>query len=114
MQHYGGIDVSLESSSVCVVDASGQIVREAKIASEPDALIGWSKGLDCEITRIGLEAGPLSQWLFAGMKPAGLPVELLKTRHVRTAFKIMPVKVPGRRPQPRGRFGNGLVQTVGG
>jgi transposase len=45
-----------------------------------------------EIVRIGLEAGPLSQWLYAAMKPAGLPVELLETRHVRTAFKIMPVK----------------------
>jgi len=42
--------------------------------------------------RIGLEAGPLSQWLYAAMAKAGLAVELLETRHVRTAFKIMPVK----------------------
>ena len=44
------------------------------------------------MTRIGLEAGPLSQWLYAGMREAGLPVELLETRHVRDAFKAMPVK----------------------
>jgi transposase len=44
------------------------------------------------MARIGLEAGPLSQWLFAGLKAAGLPVELLETRHVRAAFKAMPVK----------------------
>jgi transposase len=44
------------------------------------------------VTRIGLEAGPLSQWLYAGMREAGLPVELLETRHVRDAFKAMPVK----------------------
>src|SRR5712671_8110889 len=99
MGHYAGIDVSLESSSLCVVDATGRIVREAKIASEPEALTAWLKGLGdrareggCEILRIGLEAGPLSQWLYAGMKQAGLPVELLETRHVRTAFRIMPVK----------------------
>jgi transposase len=92
MDHYAGIDVSLESSSLCVVDATGRVVREAKIASEPEALTAWLKGLGCEIIRIGLEAGPLSQWLHAGMKPAGLAVELLETRHVRTAFKIMPVK----------------------
>jgi transposase len=92
MDHYAGIDVSLESSSVCVVDAPGRIVREAKIASEPEALTGWLKGLNCEIVRIGLEAGPLSQWLYGGMKQAGLAVERLETRHVRTAFKIMPVK----------------------
>jgi transposase len=48
--------------------------------------------LNCEIVRIGLEAGPLSQWLYAAMKQAGLAVELLETRPVRTAFKIMPVK----------------------
>ena len=92
MDHYAGIDVSLESSSLCVVDAAGHIVREAKIASEPEALTAWLRGLGCEIVRIGLEAGPLSQWLYAGMKQAGLAVELLETRHVRTAFKIMPVK----------------------
>ena len=41
MDHYAGIDVSLELSSVCVVDAAGRIVREAKVASEPEALIGF-------------------------------------------------------------------------
>ena len=92
MDHYAGIDVSLEQSSVCVVDGSGKIVREAKVASEPGALIEWFRSLGVSLTRIGLEAGPLSQWLFAGMKEAGLAVELLETRHVRNAFKTMPVK----------------------
>jgi transposase len=82
----------LERSSVCVVDAQGRIVREDKVASEPAALILWFKDLGIELARIGLEAGPLSQWLYAGMSRAGLAVELLETRHVRTAFKIMPVK----------------------
>ena len=92
MEHYAGIDVSLESSSVCVVDATGRVVREAKIASEPEALVGWFRQLGVELARIGLEAGPLSQWLYAGMRDAGLAVELLETRHVRDAFKAMPVK----------------------
>src|SRR5947208_1081270 len=92
MDHYAGIDVSLEQSSVCVVDAGGKIVREAKVASEPEALIDWFGSLGFGLARIGLEAGPLSQWLFAAMKKAGLAVELLETRHVRTAFKTMPVK----------------------
>jgi len=74
------------------VDATGRVVREAKIASDPEALTAWLKNLGLEIVRIGLEAGPLSQWLYAGMQQAGLPAELLETRHVRTAFKIMPVK----------------------
>jgi transposase len=92
MDYYAGIDVSLESSSLCVVDATGRVVREAKIASEPEALTAWLKSLGLNIVRIGLEAGPLSQWLYAGMEQGGLPAELLETRHVRTAFKIMPVK----------------------
>src|SRR5690348_14944867 len=92
MEHYAGIDVSLESASICVVDASGRIMREAKVASEPEVLIGWFGGLGFAVARIGLEAGPLSQWLYAGMRDAGLPVELLETRHVRDAFKAMPVK----------------------
>jgi transposase len=90
MEHYAGIDVSLESASICVVDASGQIVREAKVASEPEVLIGWFDGLGIAVARIGLEAGPLSQWLYAGMRDVGLPVELLETRHVRAAFKATP------------------------
>jgi transposase len=92
MNYYVGIDVSLEASSVCVVDSNGKIVCESKIVSEPDALITWLKGLKLELTRIGLEAGPLSQWLYAAMRQAGLAVELLETRHVRNALKTMPMK----------------------
>lgn len=92
MDHYAGIDVSLESSSVCVVDGTGKIVREAKIASETAAIIGWFASLGLDLSRIGLEAGPLSQWLYVTMKEAGLAVELLETRHVRTALQTMPVK----------------------
>ena len=92
MKHYAGIDVSLESSSVCVVDAEGRIVREDKVASEPEALIAWFASLAAAVERVGLEAGPLSQWLYAAMAKAGVAVELLETRHVRTAFKTMPVK----------------------
>jgi transposase len=89
MNHYVGIDVSLEASSICVVDGSGKIVREAKVASEPQALIAWLVALGLGLTRVGLEAGPLSQWLYTAMRQAGLAVELLETRHVRNALKTM-------------------------
>src|ERR1700712_2830642 len=92
MEHYAGIDVSLECSSVCVVDANGKILREARVASEPEALIAWFASLGFGLERIGLEAGPLSQWLYAAMREAGLAVELLETPHVRKAFEAMPVK----------------------
>jgi transposase len=91
MNYYAGIDVSLECSSVCVVEASGKIIREAKIASEPQALIAWFSSLGL-IERIGIEAGPLSQWLYTGLRKAGLAIELLETRHVKAALSAMPVK----------------------
>ena len=69
MEHYAGIDVSLESASLCVVDATGRIMREAKVASEPEILIRWFGGLAIAVARIGLEAGPLSQWLYGKRSP---------------------------------------------
>src|SRR5258705_11033259 len=92
MDYYAGIDVSLEYSSVCVVDASGKVVREAKVVSEPEALIGWFGSLGLELARIGLEAGPLAQWLYAAMKQAGLAVDLLESRHVSDALQAIAVK----------------------
>src|ERR1700720_3696930 len=92
MDYYAGIDVSLDQSSVCVLDAGGKIVREAKVASEPEALIAWLGSPGLAMPGSGLEGGPLSEVLFAAMKGAGLPVELLETRRGRNAFKTMPVK----------------------
>src|SRR5215212_546614 len=80
MEQYAGIDVSLDSASVCIVDAQGKILKEAKVACEPEALIAWLAAHGTPMARIGLEAGPLSQWLLAEMKAAGLPVELLELR----------------------------------
>src|SRR4029079_9873398 len=80
MEQYAGVDVSLDSASVCIVDAQGKIVKEAKVACEPEVLIAWVAHTGTAMARICLGAGPLSQWLFAEMKAAGLPVELLETR----------------------------------
>ncbi len=77
---------------MCVVDGTGRITREAKVAKEPEALIAWFADLDVVPARIGLEAGPLSQWLYKGLKDADFAVELLETRHVPTAFRTIPVK----------------------
>jgi transposase len=92
MDYYAGIDVSLEQSSLCVVDATGKIVREAKVASEPEALVIFFQQLGMAVTRIGLEAGPLSQWLHAGLTKAGLETVLLETRQVKAALSAMIVK----------------------
>src|SRR4051794_12400926 len=92
MEYYAGIDVSLEQSSVCIVDAKGQIVREVKVASEPEALVRFFGEVGMPVTLIGLEAGPLSQWLHAGLTEAGFETVLLETRHVKAALSAMTVK----------------------
>src|SRR5512133_2144419 len=92
MEHFAGMDVSLEQSSVCVVDAAGKIVREAKVASEPGDLIRFFRELGVQLIRIGLEAGPLSLLLHAGLAAAVFEVVLLETRHVKAALSVMVVK----------------------
>ena len=57
MEYYAGIDVSLELSSVCVVDAKGKIVKEAKVGSDPDVLVSFIRSLDLPIDRIDLKRG---------------------------------------------------------
>ena len=96
MDYYVGIDVSLELSSVCILDAAGQIVKEAKVASEPEALTTFLTRLGLPLTRIGLEAGPLSQWLHAALVKAGFQAVLLETRHVKAALSAMIVKTDRR------------------
>ena len=92
MNCYAGIDVSLEQSSVCVVDATGRIVREGKVPSEPEALVAFLREVGVTLERVALEAGPLSQSLHAGLVAAGLPAVLIQTRHVRAALKAMTMK----------------------
>src|SRR5215212_3017735 len=96
MEHYAGLDVSLKETSVCIVDGAGTIIRETKVASEPEALVGYFSSLEIKVVRIGLEAGPLSQWLHAAFTQAGFEVVLLETRHVKAALSAMTVKTDRR------------------
>jgi transposase len=87
MEHFAGLDVSVNETSVCIVDGRGRVVREAKIASEPDALLLALKNDSYRFKRIGLEAGPLSQWLYSALAEANLPVICVETRHMRAVLK---------------------------
>jgi hypothetical protein len=70
MDHFAGLDVSVKETSICIVDDTGRIVREAKVASEPEALLKVLENPIYRFKRIGLEAGPLSQWLFSALAEA--------------------------------------------
>jgi transposase len=81
--HYAGLDVSLGETSVCIVDETGKVCREVKVPSHPDDLTTVLKDPAWQLVRIGLEAGPLSQWLFSGLATAGLAVICIETRHAK-------------------------------
>src|SRR5271167_1606312 len=87
MDHFAGLDVSVKATSVCIVDDTGRIVREVKMASEPEALLPVLTNPAFHFKRIGLEAGPLSQWLFSALAEVGLPAICVETRHMRAVLK---------------------------
>jgi transposase len=87
MDHFAGLDVSVKETSVCIVDDTGKIVREVKVASEPEALLAVLANPAYRFKRIGLEAGPLSQWLYSALAEAELPVICVETRHMRAVLK---------------------------
>jgi transposase len=87
MQHYAGLDVSVKETSICIVDETGKICRELKVPSHPEDLLRVLQDPAWNLVRIGLEAGPLSQWLFSGLTEAGLPVVCIETRHAKAYLK---------------------------
>jgi transposase len=87
MTYFAGLDVSVKETSVCIVDDAGKIVREARVASEPEALLQVLTNTFYRLKRVGLEAGPLSQWLYSSLAEAGLPVICVETRHMRAMLK---------------------------
>ena len=87
MEHFAGLDVSVKETSICIVDDTGRIVREVKVASEPEALLQVLKNSAYHFKRIGLEAGPLSQWLYSALGEANLPVICVETRHMRAVLQ---------------------------
>jgi len=83
MKHHAGLDVSVKETSVCIVDEGGKVCREMKVPSHPEDLVQALKDPAWRLERVGLEAGPLSQWLFSGLAEAGLPVVCIETRHTK-------------------------------
>jgi transposase len=90
--YFAGLDVSLEETAVCIVDGAGLIVREARVASEPDALVAFFDGLGMTMERVGLEACSLTAWLHQGLSEAGIPAVCIEGRQAKAAMGAMPNK----------------------
>ena len=87
MDHFAGMDASVKETSVCILDDTGKVLQEVKVASEPQALLQVLGDPAYRFKRIGLEAGPLSQWLFSALAEAELPVICVETRHMQAVLK---------------------------
>jgi transposase len=96
MAHFVGLDVSVKETAVCVVDEAGRVVCEQKVASEPDDIVTLLTSIGVDYGRVGIEAGPLSQWLVNGMAEAGLPVICVETRHMKSLLKAQQVNKSDR------------------
>ena len=96
MAHFVGLDVSVKETAVCVVDQAGKVVIEQKVASEPEDIIMLLTSIGVDYGRIGIEAGPLSQWLVNGLAEAGLPVVCVETRHMKSLLQAQKVNKSDR------------------
>src|SRR3984893_785806 len=90
--YFVGLDVSLEETAICVVDNAGEILREGKAETEPEAISSWLKAVDVAIERLGLEARPLSPWLSQSLQGDGLPAGGIETWRMKGATAAMAVK----------------------
>jgi transposase len=87
-----GLDVSLEETTVCIVDDAGLIVREARVASEPEALVAFFRGCGMPMERVGLEACSLTAWLHQALTEAGILAICIEARQAKAAMGAMPNK----------------------
>jgi transposase len=92
MECFVGLDVSVKTTSICVMDAGGAIIREGKAESSPEAIAAFLSQEGRRYSRIGLEAGPLCQWLYAGLARSGFPVICIETRHAQAVLSARPNK----------------------
>ena len=97
MRLFVGLDVSLAKTAICVISEHGKILKEAEVPSEPEALARWIGAQDGTIAAIGLEAGPLSQWLHRALTEAGFETVLMETRQVKGALKAPTINTRGRK-----------------
>src|ERR1051325_5984622 len=80
--HHVGLDISVKETAISVVDELGHVAHRAVVPSDPAVLVEHLVRLGFAYGRIGLEAGPLSAWIYAGLVDAGLPAICVETRHI--------------------------------
>jgi len=86
----------VKETSVCVVDDAGKVLCERKVPTEPDDIAAMLTSIGGDCVRVGVEAGPLSQWLVSGLAEAGLPMVCVETRHMKALLKAQQINKSDR------------------
>ncbi len=89
MTYYAGLDVSLRTVNLCVIDDQGELVAETKLASDVQDMVAYLDELNIEIECVSLEAGTLAQYLTYGLQSAGFEVICMEARQVKGALSAM-------------------------
>ena len=89
MTYYAGLDVSLRTVNLCVIDDQGELVAETKLASDVQDIVAYLDELSLDIESISLEAGTLAQYLTYGLQSAGFEVICMEARQVKGALSAM-------------------------
>jgi transposase len=119
VNYFAGLDVSLEETAVCIVDDAGTIVREVRVASEPEALVALFSSCAMKMARVGLGACSLTAWLHAGLTEAGILAICIESRQAKAAMGAMPnkkelvgdFKNAGRELRPKGKQNRSTCMT---
>jgi transposase len=85
---FDGLDISVKTTAICVLDTNGRVILETMVDGAPDAIADRLRELDQPFERIKLEAGPLSQWIYAGLVEVGLAAICAETRHMHAALSV--------------------------
>jgi len=96
MRYFVGLDVSVQETAVCVVDEVGKVICERNVPTEPDDIAALLTTIGGDYVRVGIEAGPLSQWLVNGLAEADLPVVCVETRHMKALLKAQQINKSDR------------------
>lgn len=92
MPSHAALDASQETTAICVVDETGRILAEKKVATCPDAIAAYLTTKAPDLVRVGLETGPMAVWLWNELAARGLPILCIDARHANAALKMRPVK----------------------
>src|SRR6202165_82035 len=96
MAHFVGLDVSVKETSVCVVDEAGKVILEQKVPTEPADIVALLSSLGATCGRIGIEAGPLSQWLVNALTAAELPVNCVEPQQMKSLLTAKQINKTNR------------------